>query len=390
VTTTRFREEAKAVLTALIEIAEEYAILYEDGLNVSPEERKQNTRVTEVEETLVRARKVLLQFNQIPRSIGEAQQGQLRVLAAAAYTATWTVQPADSPLIDYEAFEHVFHADREVVDWLIERIREKYGYVEVWNAHIECELDKLSQQIQLDQAYEAAWLVSPVDVQDIAEQHGIDLSTIEEYVEEVARTQSLEQITNGDVLLWIARVRADQVTFPGTGGSEICTVKTNPAYQQYLVHLLGESAFVSSSDVDIRAVAHYYDMTEREVRQVMAFLALQGSEQLTNGLLIATIGQAHGDWLLLGLLPNTNDLPSTEEAIRLGISTPYIPCECGERMYKGDGINTLFGPYCSEECVHRYVCMSYALAGFVTDEDVANPNHPIYHWVCKHETSTGH
>jgi hypothetical protein len=314
----------------------------------------------------------------------------LRVLAAVAYIATWTVQPADSPVINYEAFEHIFLADREVVDWLIERIRRTYGYAEVCNAHVERELDELSHLMQPDQTYEVAWLIRPVDVQAIAELYGIDLSTIEEHVEEVARTQSGRvAITNGDVLFCIARVMADQVTYPAEGGGEICTVKTNPAYQQYLVHLLGDSAFVSSHEVDIRAVAHYYDMTEREVKQVMAFLVLQGSEQLTNGSLIAIIGQAHGDWLSLGLLPNTNELPSTEEALGLGISTPYIPCECGERMYKGDGINTLFGPYCSEECVHNYVCQSYALAGFVTDDDVANPSHPIYHWICKHETSTG-
>ena len=315
------------------------------------------------------------------------QQVPLRVLAATARNVMWTVQPADSSVINYEAFELLFHAGRKVVDWLIERIQEKYGCAEVCNAQVERELEKLREQIQLDLAYEdeAAWLTSPVDVQDIAGRHGIDQETIEAYVEEVARTKSLEQITKGDVLFFIARIRADQVTYPGTGGSEICTVKTDPAYQQHLAQLFSESAFLSSSDVDIRAIAHYYEMTEREVKQVMAFLALQGGEQLTNGRIIASIDQAGGGWLSLGLLPDTNDLLSTEEAIRLGISTPSIPCECGEPMYKGDGINTLFGPYCSEECVHRFVCQSYVLAGFVTEEDAADRNHPIYHWVCKHE-----
>jgi hypothetical protein len=321
---------------------------------------------------------------------GSTQNVPLRVLAMAAQNAMWSVQPADSPEIHYGAFEHLFHADREVVDWLIERIKEKYRIAEVCNAHVERELDKLSHQILLDQAYEALWLVKPVDVQGIAEQYGIDQETIEEYVQQMGRTRPFEHITNGDILLFIAQVRAEQVSYPGEGGNEVCTVKTDPAYLQYLAQRLRENAFLLSPDVDMRNIAHYYGMTERQVKQVMASIDLQEGEQLTNRLIVSRIDQAGGDWLSLGLLPDTHELLSTEEASRVGIPPPSIPCECGEPMYKGEGINTLFGPYCSEECVHRYVCMGYALAGFVTDEDVANPSHPIYHWVCKHEASPGH
>ena len=53
------REETRAVLEDFIGIAEEYAILYEDGLNVPPEERKKNTRASEVEALLCRARRLL-------------------------------------------------------------------------------------------------------------------------------------------------------------------------------------------------------------------------------------------------------------------------------------------------------------------------------------------
>ncbi len=314
----------------------------------------------------------------------------LRALAAATQLAIWAIQPANSPDISYEGFESHYHASREVIDWLIERIKEKYGVAEVWNAHVERELVKLSHQILLDQAYEAVWLVKPVDIQGIAEQYGIDQEAIEEYVQQMVRTRPFEHITNGDILLFIAQVRADQVSYPGEGGNEVYTVKTDPAYLQYLAQRLRESAFLSSPDVDTRIIAHYYGMMERQVKQVMASIDLQEGGQLTNRQIVTRIDLAGGDWLSLGLLPDTNELLSIEEASRLGIPTPSIPCECGEPMYKGDGTNTLFGPYCSEECVHRYVCMGYVLAGFVTDEDVANPSHPIYHWVCKHEASPRH
>lgn len=57
--TLKFIEEIRSTLNDLIGIAEEYVILYEDGLNVSPEECEQNTRVVEVEAMIEQARKLL-------------------------------------------------------------------------------------------------------------------------------------------------------------------------------------------------------------------------------------------------------------------------------------------------------------------------------------------
>jgi hypothetical protein len=308
----------------------------------------------------------------------------LRLLAATAYNATFSIQPADSPLINYEAFELLFHVRRNIIDWLIEGLHGAYGDTEVWNAHVEQELDDLCCLIPLKEGYDATWLLHPVDEQQIAEQFGIGLSTIEEYVEAKQRTRPHQSITNGDILLMLAKTITDQVSYPGENGSLHCALRTDSGYQLYLAVRLQDPDFLASQDGDVRYIAHFYGLRERQVKQIRAFLALQANSKPTNQEVIASIEQVAGDWLALGLLPDTRELLSPEEAMHFGIHTPYIPCECGEPMYKGDGIFTFFGSYCSEECVHRYVCQSYALAGFVTEDDVFRPDHPVYRWTCRH------